>query len=104
MKRWLMDMIACPVVDCRGKLNLEVFSSHTLDVDGEEIEEIDEALLTCTKCGRWYPVIDRITCMMQDEDRLEGRQYKEEKAFLERWREKIPQDLLEKGIPFGLES
>ena len=41
MKRWLMDILACPVSDCRSELELEVFTSHNLEADGEDVEEID---------------------------------------------------------------
>ena len=102
MKRWLMDILACPVSDCRSDLNLEVFESHTVESDGENIEEIDEALLTCQKCGRWYPVIEGIACMLPDDLRMDGKQHIEERAFLERWEEKIPTDILKNGNPFGL--
>jgi uncharacterized protein YbaR (Trm112 family) len=102
MKRWLMDLLKCPADDCEGTLDLAVFDSHTQSIDDENVEEIDEALITCNGCGRWYPVIDRITCMLPDDMRLDEKQRKWEVAFLERWKEKIPKDVLEKGIPFGL--
>lgn len=104
MKRWLMDILACPVSDCRSELELEVFTSHNLEADGEEVEEIDEALITCPKCGRWYPVIDGIACMLPDNLRMDGKQRIEETAFLERWKSQIASDILENGIPFNLSS
>lgn len=104
MKRWLMDILACPVSDCRNKLDLEVFTSHNLETDGEDIEEIDEALIACPKCGRWYPVIDGIACMLPDNLRMDGKQRIEETAFLERWKERIASDIIENGIPFSLAS
>ena len=104
MKRWLMDILACPASDCRSQLDLEVYTSHNLEADGEDIEEIDEALITCPKCGRWYPVIDGIACMLPDDQRMDGKQRKEETAFLERWRDRISSDIIENGIPFNLSS
>jgi uncharacterized protein YbaR (Trm112 family) len=104
MKRWLMDILACPVSDCRSELELEVFTSHNLKTEGEEVEEIDEALITCPKCGRWYPVIDGIACMLPDNLRMDGKQRIEETAFLERWKERIASDILESGVPFSLVS
>ena len=99
-----MDILACPVSDCRSELELEVFASHNLEADGEDIEEIDEALITCPKCGRWYPVIDGIACMLPENLRMDGKQRIEETAFLEKWKERIAQDIIEKGIPFSLAS
>ncbi len=104
MKRWLMDILACPVSDCRSQLRLEVFASHNLESDSEDIEEIDEALITCPKCGRWYPVIDGIACMLPDNLRLDGKQRIEETKFLERWKERISSNIIERGIPFSLTS
>jgi len=101
VKHWLMDILACPASDCRSKLNLEVYKSHKVESEGEDIEEIDEALIRCDKCGRWYPVIDGIACMLLDNLRMDGKQHIEETAFLERWSEKVPTDILKNGIPFG---
>ncbi len=102
MKRWIVEHLLCPN-DCRGELRLQVFQAHQTERDGKEIEEIDEGLLVCNKCGRWYPIIDRIACLLPDEERHEPKQLAEEKAFLERWREQIPQDILSEGKPFGLQ-
>ena len=104
MKRWLMDILACPVSDCRSELQLEVYTSHQVDAEGENVEEIDEALITCPKCGRWYPVIDGIACMLPDDLRMDGKQRKEEAAFLERWKERIDPEIKENGVPFGIAS
>ena len=104
MKRWLMDILACPAKECRNELELVVYQSRQIKSDDEEVEEIEEALITCPKCHRWYPVIDGIACMLPDENRLNDEvQKKYETAFLERWKSKIPSDILKKGKPFGLE-
>ncbi len=102
MKIWLMDILACPDPDCRSSLQLEIFKSHTDEVEGEQQEEIDEGLITCPKCGRWYPVIDGIACMLPDNLRVEGKQHDEEARFLERWKSRIPKEILTDGKPFGL--
>ncbi|MGY5864816.1 MAG: Trm112 family protein [Candidatus Thorarchaeota archaeon] len=104
MKRWLMEILACPVSDCRSELKLEVYTSHNVESEEEDIEEIDEALITCPKCGRWYPVIDGIACMLPDDLRMDGKQRIEETAFLERWKDRIVPEIIENGVPFGLVS
>ena len=80
-----------------------------LEADGERfeleegnVEEIDEALITCPKCTRWYPVIEGIACMLPDDLRMTGKQHIEEVKFLERWKERIDSAILENGTPFGL--
>ncbi len=102
MKHWLMDMLVCSSSECRNELNLKIFEAHQVELDDEQVEEIDEALLTCPKCGRWYPVIDGIACMLPDNLRMTGKQHIEETKFLERWKEKIDSSILKNGIPFGL--
>ncbi|MCK5240687.1 MAG: hypothetical protein KAR33_14115 [Candidatus Thorarchaeota archaeon] len=102
MKRWLMDILACSAKDCRNELNLKVFEAHQVELENEQVEEIDEALLTCPNCGRWYPVIDGIACMLPDDLRMTGKQRIEESKFLERWKEQIDSTILENGTPFGL--
>ena len=103
MKRWLMDILACPVKDCRSSLELDVFDAHMLDGDNEKNEEIDAGLITCPKCNRWYPVIDGISCLLPDDLRMKGKQHIEETKFLKRWKAHIDSKILQNGIPFGLE-
>ncbi len=102
MKRWLMEILICPAKECRNELNLEVYKSHEIELEDNQVEEIDEALLTCPKCGRWYPVIEGIACMLPDDLRMTGKQHIEEAKFLERWKERIDSPILENGTPFGL--
>ncbi len=104
MKPWLIEILVCPDADCRGDLSITVFESHKEDVDGETFEEIDEALLTCQRCGRWYPVIDGIACLLPDSLRLSGKQRIEEERFLVRWQDRIDEKILNSGRPFGLGS
>ncbi|NHJ12107.1 MAG: hypothetical protein EAX95_00440 [Candidatus Thorarchaeota archaeon] len=104
MKPWLMDLLICPAKDCRGNLGIEVFEKHQENLGDETFEEIDEALITCQKCGRWYPVIDTIPCMLPDDLRMDGKQRIEETKFLEKWKSRIPSRIIDKGVPFGLSS
>ena len=101
MKHWLMEILVCPLEDCRSSLHLEVYESHQIETDDEEVEEIDEALLTCPKCNRWYPVIEGIACMLPDDLRLKGKQHIEEAKFLKKWKERVGTEILQNGIPFG---
>jgi len=40
--------------------------------------------------------------MLPDDLRMDGKQHIEETAFLERWKEKVPTNILKNGLPFGL--
>ncbi|MEM2123616.1 MAG: Trm112 family protein [Candidatus Bathyarchaeia archaeon] len=89
MKEELMEILACPM--CKHHpLELKAFQSS----DGE----IEEGIILCHECSRWYPVVDEIPHMLPDDLRDEG----EDKAFLEKWRTKISGKVLRKGKPYSL--
>ena len=88
MKRRLMEILACPI-DKHYPLELHVF---------EEKEEISEGLLVCTKCNRWYPIIDEIPQMLPDD----LRESREDLAWLEKWKARVPERVLSQGKPFTL--
>jgi len=90
LKRWLMDILACPI-DKHHPLELHVF---------EEKEEIVEGLLVCSKCNRYYPIIEEIPHMLPDELREKA----EDTGFLKKWQEKIPEKILNEGKPFNLKT
>ncbi len=123
-----MDILACPI--CKNfPLRLIVFEEE--EGEGKEVEEvicelfcgyhqifisklnkerlledckrcfkviIKEAIIICDRCGRWYPVSEEIPRMMPDELRKE----EDDKKFLERYKEKIPEKVLKEGRPFHL--
>jgi uncharacterized protein YbaR (Trm112 family) len=88
LKKRLMEILACPI-DKAYPLELHVF---------EEGDEIVSGIIICSKCNRWYPIIDEIPHMLPDDLREE----KDDVAFLRKWREKIPQNTLTEGRPFKL--
>ena len=83
-----MDILACPM-DKHYPLELHVF---------EEKEEVMEGIIVCSKCARWYPIIDEIPQLLPDDLREE----KPELLWLERWKDKVPPDVLREGKPFSL--
>jgi uncharacterized protein YbaR (Trm112 family) len=84
-----MEILACPI-DKAYPLELHVF---------EEGNEIVSGIIICSKCNRWYPIIDEIPHMLPDD----LREKKEDVAFLRKWKEKIPQNTLTEGRPFKLD-
>jgi uncharacterized protein YbaR (Trm112 family) len=87
VKRKLLDILACPI--CKHyPLDLYVF---------EEKEEIAEGLMTCSNCGRWYPIIDEIPHMLPDELR-DGR---DDIPFIQKWRAQFPEKTFREGKPFN---
>jgi uncharacterized protein YbaR (Trm112 family) len=83
-----MEILACPI-DKQHPLELYVFTEKT---------EIDEGMMFCSKCLRWYPIRDQIPELLPDELRKEN----EEIYFLKKWVDKIPEKILYDGKPFNL--
>ena len=90
MKRWLMDILACPI-DKFHPLELHVF---------EEKSEVVEGMIVCPKCNRFYPIIDEIPHMLPDNLRTKDEDLK----FLRKWAEKAPEKVVKEGKPFNLAS
>lgn len=61
-------------------------------------KEIVDAILICSKCGRWYPVEEEIPRMLPDELRDKDQ----DTNFLKKWKERIPSDIIKDGKPFSL--
>ncbi|MEM1588397.1 MAG: Trm112 family protein [Candidatus Bathyarchaeia archaeon] len=88
MKKSLMEILACPI--CKfHPLQLYVF---------EERKEVIEGLILCNACKRWYPIIDEIPHMLPDE----LRNKEEDLAFLKKWKEKLPEEVIKEGKPYTL--
>jgi uncharacterized protein YbaR (Trm112 family) len=82
--------LACPI--CKHHpLDLHIF---------EEGEEIEEGILVCSNCGRWYPIIETIPHMLPDD----LRESHEDLEFLNKWKAKIPELTLKQGKPYNLEQ
>ncbi len=88
MKRLMLDILACPI---DKHYPLELFELQLKD-------EIEEGVLYCEKCGRYYPIIDGIPVMLPDELRERQRDI----DFLIRWDGKLPDKVLRQGNPWHL--
>jgi uncharacterized protein YbaR (Trm112 family) len=89
MQRRLLDILACPI-DKHFPLEMLEF-----DANGETIVE---GLLICRECARYYPISEEIPVMLPDN--LRSR--KEDIAFLEKWKGRIPDSVLKSGRPWNL--
>ena len=58
MKRWVLDIICCPV--CKGTFMLT-------EMEGNDTE-ITEGLLTCTACKRVYPISSGIPNLLPNRE------------------------------------
>ncbi len=89
MQRKLLDILACPIDKSYPLELLEFTTKDQLIVDG---------VLLCSKCGRYYPIIDEIPVMLPDS--LRNR--KEDVSFLEKWKARIPERVVRGGKPWSL--
>nr|MDO8115614.1 Trm112 family protein [Candidatus Sigynarchaeota archaeon] len=64
----------------------------------KQIPEIDEGILFCSSCKRWFPIRGTIPQLLPDELRKE----KYDIEFLEKWNDAIPDEIKQSGLPFHL--
>ena len=65
--------------------------------------ELDEGLLVCPKCGRWYPIgsaVETIPEMLPDDLREKERDLE----WMEKWKELVPPHVLDGGKPYNLQN
>ncbi len=63
--------------------------------------EVEEGLLRCPECGRWYPIgsaVETIPELMPDDLREKERDLE----WLTKWKDKVPSVVLKEGKPFTL--
>jgi uncharacterized protein YbaR (Trm112 family) len=63
--------------------------------------EVEEGLLRCSKCGRWYPIgnsVETIPELMPDD----LRDKEKDLAWLQKWSEKLPEVVKAEGKPYHL--
>ena len=89
MNKTMMDILACPID-----------KTHPLEL--HEIKEknnvVSEGVLVCTKCSRFYPIIEEIPIMLPDE----LRDKKLEIDFLKKYRENLPEKVVKNGLPWHI--
>jgi uncharacterized protein YbaR (Trm112 family) len=91
MKKSMLDILACPI---DKHYPLELFEIVS------EAETVKEGVLFCTKCSRYYPIIDEIPVMLPDE--LREKQKDRDIDFLKKWQSKIPDKVIKQGNPWHL--
>lgn len=89
MKRSMLDILACPV---DKHYPLELYEINTQD------QEVQEGILFCSKCSRFYPITEEIPVMLPDE--LREKQH--DLDFLGKWQDKIPEKVKNQGKPWHL--
>ena len=72
MRKSLLDKLCCPVD--KNELQHRIFKE-------DENKDIREGLLTCSECGRYYPIIHGLPIMTPDEYREKSL----EEPILQKW-------------------
>jgi len=91
MIRKLLDVLACPADKYHPLDLVEFVSSGDVVYDG---------VLLCRQCGRYYPVVDQVPIMLPDS--LRSR--RDDLAFLDRWKTRMPPNVLTSGKPWNQNS
>ncbi|HMF30952.1 MAG TPA: Trm112 family protein [Candidatus Lokiarchaeia archaeon] len=110
----LVDVLACILGDIRDHVAQaisalehngspqELFAELELDLTFlnayKQRVEVEQGLLRCTQCQRWYPIVETIPQMLPDNLRNEKR----ELEFLTTWQDRLPEDIPTGGFPFHL--
>ena len=89
MNKTMMDILACPI-DKSHPLEL-----HEID---EKNNVVLEGVLFCSKCSRFYPIIEEIPIMLPDE----LRDKKLEIEFLKNNKQNLPEKIITKANPWHL--
>ena len=89
MNKKLMEILACPI----DKFSpLELIETKTRE------EIVEEGAIFCSKCSRFYPIIEEIPIMLPDE----LRDKKQDMEFLEKNKENLPEKIINQGEPWHL--
>lgn len=70
MQRALLDLLVCP--HCHGSLTCHMHAE--LPSSGDLATEIDQGLLLCTGCPRWYPIVGQLPELLPDHLRQPARE------------------------------
>jgi len=89
MNKTMMDILACPI-DKTHPLELH-------EIKGKD-NVVSEGVLVCTKCSRFYPIIEEIPIMLPDE----LRDKKLEIDFLKKYKENLPEKVVKNGLPWHI--
>jgi uncharacterized protein YbaR (Trm112 family) len=91
----MIDILACPI---DKHYPLELFELDVLAKDDQINIVINEGVLFCEECLRFYPIIDEIPIMLPDE----LREKQSDITFLQKWKNKIPDKVIRHGKPWHI--
>jgi len=89
MNRKLLEILACPI-DKHFPLELVELTSKG--------EIVSEGVIFCSKCSRFYPIVEEIPIMLPDELRDKIKDIE----FLKKYQNTLPEKIVAKGYPWHL--
>ncbi|HMK33226.1 MAG TPA: Trm112 family protein [Nitrosopumilaceae archaeon] len=89
MNKKMMEMLACPI---DKHFPLEIFESNSKE------QIVLEGAIYCSKCSRFYPIIEEIPIMLPDELRNKDQDIE----FLKRNQTKLPEKIIKQASPWHL--
>jgi uncharacterized protein YbaR (Trm112 family) len=89
MNKKMLEILACPI---DKHFPLEIFESNSKD------QIIFEGAIYCTKCFRFYPIIEEIPIMLPDELRDKNKDLE----FLKRNQYLLPEKITRQASPWHL--
>ena len=89
MNKKMMEILACPM---DKHFPLEIFESNSKE------EVVLEGAIYCTKCSRFYPIIEEIPIMLPDELRDKNQDIE----FLKRNHSALPEKITKQALPWHL--
>lgn len=89
MNKKMMEMLACPI---DKHFPLEIFELNSKE------QIVLEGAIYCSKCSRFYPIIEEIPIMLPDELRNKDQDMK----FLKRNQSKLPEKIIKQASPWHL--
>ena len=87
MNKKMMDILVCPI---DKQFPLEIFEAESKE------EVVVEGALYCSKCSRFYPIIEEIPIMLPDE----LRDKKQDIEFLDKNQKKLPEKIIKHAKPW----
>ena len=91
MQRKLLKILVCPID--------KTYPLKLIELE-DKLDNIIEGILYCNKCKRYYPIIEEIPIMLPDKLRNEKLEIK----FLNKWKNKLSENILYHSNPFKINS
>jgi uncharacterized protein YbaR (Trm112 family) len=89
MNRKLIEILACPID--------KHFPLELVEINSKD-EIVSDGVIFCSKCSRYYPIIEEIPIMLPDELRDKNQDIE----FLTKFKSTLPDKIVSKGSPWHL--